>query len=433
MRRASGAATVALGGPLAVAFVAACRAIAGINGDLTYAPGQPDSGSAHRPEDSGMHDAGADARTARHVDSGLVPIPDSSCPPTTADALFVVDGGLGPILLSDASVFAEVVYPSYTPYSSRKTNAPYSGLVGCAKEHCTRPTTIADYGQPDAGVQWGGAAMGPSGLYTSVSSLSPVTSTGDSGAPQDEGSISALGGDGGPPRSVRRGLADPYFMAATGDTLYWIDDPRSMSNGLAGTWRVFRCSLPACSDAQVFMQGTAFETYGIFLDSTNVYVVANTASASIGDPTSDLYSCSASGACAPKTVLSQLFSPNANPYPADPLAGGDSLVSDGTTLFISDFTTSQVQKLVNGQPVSLVDVPTSPGSVAVDATYVYWSVNEDNNIQRTRKDGAWGGSFQSIVCNPGMVGDIAVDGTGLYFETIAATSTTLWHVPIPPP
>lgn len=154
--RCSAGVAVPYAGALAVAaaLLAACRAIAGINGDLAYAPGVPDAEPARdaRVDVASRGDAGVDARP--HDAGPDVRLPDASaCPTATPEEVFELpDGGLGPILLSDASVYAEVVYPG----SAGLTNAPYSGLVKCDKPHCERPTTVADYSSSRAGVQWGG-------------------------------------------------------------------------------------------------------------------------------------------------------------------------------------------------------------------------------------------------------------------------------------
>jgi hypothetical protein len=407
-----------LGSPLlaTVAVAGACRAIAGIDGDLRYGPA----------------DAGVDAKTK---DAGSdVELPDAAaCPAGSPEVLFhVTSAGLGPIFVTDAAVYVEVVRESAkaTPLSS----SPYSGLVTCPKSGCSeRPETVVDSSQAGAKGQWGGATLAQGGVYFSTSSLSPVTSKGDSGSPQDAGSISLLAATTATPTMIRGGLGDPFSLAVAGDTLYWVDDPQWMSFNTVGNWRVFRCTLPSCDDAAPFMTGTSVETYGLYVDSANVYV-------EVADPASGmatLYACAKDAACggAPMTALGNL-SPPSNTWPTDPLLGGDAFASDGTDVFWGDANDYQIVKVVRGaaSPPVLAFLNLSVAGMAVDATYVYWALQATGAIQRTRKDGLWPPTtWQNVVCAAGTISNVAVDGRDVYFETVDGFDATVWRAPLPGP
>lgn len=270
----------------------------------------------------------------------------------------------------------------------------------------------------------------------SLSSLSPSNADGhESGASQEAGSISYLG-DGGLTQPITQRLANPFLIATTANAIYWLDDPQWMSDQESGAaWRVFRCALP-CATPDLFMQGVASESFGLFLDSANVYVVAQDPGNSNGG--SNIYACAQDGGCpgepSPQPFQSELNAPQGGfVWPDDPLLGGDTLASDGTSVFWASQTNTQILKLIRHapQPLALVNLSLQPTSVAVDVTYVYWSVGA-GTIQRTRKDDAWHGVAQNVVCSPGQVSNIAVDVTGAYYETVQGNSTTLWRMPLPP-
>ncbi len=410
---AGGVALALLGG-------VACRAIADIDSDLRFEPGAADGGA-----DAGERDAHATAEAG-------VELPDASaCPTATPEVVFRFDGGLGPMFVTDASVYAE---PVYDPPDVPVTYAPYTGLIACSKTGCESPRTVASdetFGRSSA---WGSVALSPGAIYATAPSLPPATAKRDGGA-QDAGSIrrvtATAGGQPGGASVVRGGLHDPLWVATAGDTLYWVDDPQWMSDESGGTWTLFRCTLPACSDARPFMNGTAAQTFGLFLDTTNAYVVA-------ADPASgnaDMYACALTTSCssAPAPYLNLLTAPS-NAWPFDPLLGGDVFVSDGTSVYWADYGDYEINRLVPGAaaPELLTNVNMSASNVAVDATYVYWTLGASGTVQRTRKDNAWKQSTQNVLCRGGAIGNIAVDGASLFYETTTDYVTTVWRVALPP-
>jgi hypothetical protein len=472
---------VALAAWACVALVVACRAIAGIDGDLSYAPSKPDAARRDAGVDATVRDAAEDVERRRdaggdgarrgdaatdaghqdvrrdagtdapvdvrsdardagrsddaHGDAGDaadVELPDASaCPVALGEVVFSFDGGLGTILVSDASVYVEVVNPAnngsgYNDYES----APYSGLVACPKSGCASPTTLFDYSSPSAPVQWGGAGLGPAGVYFSRSSVNVFTDGG-----REAGSISVEPFDGGPSTEIIGRLGAPFLVAVSGGTLYWVDDPNTLTTlPDGGLWRVFRCGLPGCAAPEVLMAGggQSIDTaYTLFVDPGRAYLTA------YGSAQTTLYACNLDGGCdgGPAELLTDLLLPG-NAYPGDPLTGGDGVISDGEFIYWSSGAYLTIRRL-SRQTGALLDELASPGltptSIAIDATYVYWVLQQNGFVQRTRKDGAWHGATQNVVCGAAGITSIAVDQTSLYYEVVAGGATILYRAPLPAP
>jgi hypothetical protein len=378
--------------------------------------------------DALQHDATLDVGSRQDAPPD-VQLPDENvCPDAGLEPLFVFDGGLGPILLSDAGAFVEIVNPN----ASGAAPAPYIGLMACAKKGCDQtPTTLDSFGA-DAAVQWGGAAVGAGGVYYSTSPLSNDFES--DAAPPDAGAIWEEPLSGGSSVAIHGGLGAPFFVAVTPSTAYWVDDPATLED-LAG-WSLFRCSLPHCAEPELVMTGGASSgsTYALFLDSTHAYVIANDSAF-----VTHLYACPLDGGCgdaSPPSVLDMLSGPSEETYPADPLWGGDTFVSDGQSIF---WMNPSQRALIRVSPVTsatttLINFTLPPVDLALDTTYLYWALETNSFVQRTRKDGAWGAAWQNVVCGaPDGITNIAIDGTGVYFETVNANVgvTTLWRASLP--
>ncbi len=462
----------------AAALGLGCRAIAGVDGDLTYAPAKPDAATgidAHRdavpdvaPRDAGMDathadathadatrgDGGKDARSDAHGDAGRldappdVELPDATaCPAATEMRLFTYDGGLGTMVLSGTHFYANIVSNiggGFTQNTgpAQSDTVPYTGFVACPQTGCAAPSVVADYSSPDAALQWGSAAVSDAGIYQALASLESSSDCFCDGGAQDAGSISLAALDGGGLQPVVPRLGDPFLIALAADEIYWVDDPSTMSSTEStARWRVLRCPTSGCASPEVVMTGAAAQTYALFLDGRNVYLVANDTSSA-----THLYACALDGGCGGSgdKVLNDVAGPTgSDQWPLDPLGGGDVFATDGQTLFRASpslLAISVVDPATSGTTtLAATGSGNAPGGIAVDDTYVYWSIPTSNRVQRTRKDGTWGGAIQNVVCNggnrTGEVSNIAISQGTLYFETVDTTNvneTSVWSVELPP-
>ena len=91
------------------------------------------------------------------------------------------------------------------------------------------------------------------------------------------------------------------------------------------------------------------------------------------------------------------------------------LATDGTYAYWSDRLANAIQRtdVVSGMTTQLAVTGDSPGFVRIDGTYVYWMENKLGNVRRVRKDGA--GMPEVLYGGNGAVSGLAVDERAVYF------------------
>jgi hypothetical protein len=434
-----------LGLGLVVSAVFACRAIIGVESDLTYGPAPHDGGTLtdgrentrDASADRGAHTHDGATRDAKEVDA-------TACSATTPEVLFSTADPLGPILVNGTYVYAEVVNTNSALY------APYSGLLGCPKAGCDGgPSLLFDYTNDVAGLQWGGAYATDADLYFTVSSPDASVDGGDeAGDGFDAGVDDATDGHPDAVAHVDAGLAPgaveqanvngtgekplvphltyPFFIGATADSLYWVNDPNSLSQwvtsyGLLVPWTVLRCPLAGCETPTVFMVGTDYDTYAFYVDSSNVFVVSSNS-----DDDSTIVYCPEDGGChespiSVTTTKDSVIGTSTGPPYSDPLAEGASIAGDGTYLYLASYYSGDIDRITPATQAT-IRLVTSPGcesgdsecpiSIALDSTYVYWA-SDEGSIYRIAKDGT--GSQETLACNLPSLAAIAVQGGYVYF------------------
>jgi hypothetical protein len=380
----------------------------------------------------------------------------------TPEVVFTTTSSLSSIFVGGGYVYVEVASVNF---------APYTGILGSPKTSGSRSFAIStpDSGLPsDAGLQWGAATATGTKLYYAVSSPQPEEDAGvdagvaeggvvgdgavafDSGGhgdggvagPPADGFIIEAALDGGSPSVLIDHLTYPLFVAVSGSTLLWVNDPQTMSTGdLNEPWSVLRCPLAGCTSAEAFMNGVISETYAFAVDSARAYLLAGSNS----NTSASIFMCELDGGCTspPPTVVVNANLPSSGyvlfPFPSQTglPTDGDSFAGDGTDLYVADSVKGDIRRIVPATGAATTLVPANPGcggltavgcpaNLTLDSTYMYWETQGNGDIYRRRKDGT--GPTQPLACGLASLSGLAVDDTAVYFTFLDPTDVNKYAV-----
>jgi hypothetical protein len=197
----------------------------------------------------------------------------------------------------------------------------------------------------------------------------------------------------GQPQVIAKGQSSPQGIAVSGDQIVWSEYNSGridwMGPGLAGT-------MP-----RQFPAGTA--PLGVVIDGARAYI------ADYG-----------TGA-----VLSQGIPPGGVDQASLATGGAFAIAVDATNVYFTAVTqltidnkTSAIVSVpkAGGAPTTLAPNQVYPGSIAIDATSVYWT---DADAKAIRKVAKTGGAVTTLAKSDGAALGVAVDATYVYFLDVS--------------
>jgi hypothetical protein len=323
-------------------------------------------------------------------------------PITYTDAAVVdgaIDAGcpLGTPLYTTASVYNNIAVQNGTIF----VDVPSSGIFGCSAGGCSGPQPITSVPTTDTYEAF--AASSSFLYYTFLGSNEDGGPTG--------GSVHAVALDGGNDHPIASNLAFPFWIATTGNDVFWIDDSQSDLDEVGTTPATVNCIGCNGGTGSVPWITNLGETYAIIADPSNVWVLADDGT---GMATDVVVACSVTTACGTgaKTVISNISSPVNSLTNTNQL--GSFFVGDGTYAYVVG-ATSIIRTDSMGINKSVVAGVANVVAIVVDASAGNLYYATDGTIYRTKADGTGGST--PVVCNQSGISALAVDSTNVYFLT----------------
>jgi hypothetical protein len=271
-----------------------------------------------------------------------------------------------------------------------------SGVDRCAIAGCATPTSVIQVG---SNTTFDDSTLTPASIdYTVLQ----TTTDGGSG-----GEIHTAGLDGTNDKiSFGTSTQYPANIAVTGARVFWVDD--EYDNSISDTDTVDCVGCNGTGDSP-WITGLAGGAYGLVADSTNVYVLADTAALT------DLVvlGCSITTACgaSPRTVIASI----------DASTVETQMASDGTFFYIARENHDDVVRVDQTGAVTQVLTSQDVIAIAVDATAgnLYYGTST-GTIGRVKTDGS--AQPTTLACNQDTVTALAVDDQNVYFLAGSTTS-----------
>ena len=334
--------------------------------------------------------------------------------------LFTTSKPLGGLFLGGSYVYAEIYNDSQPDLYD-----VYEGLVRCPKTGCSVPEVLEDYTTIHDGVTWGSAAASDAGLFFTLPNARSDNSFTDAG----NGFVASAGFDGGGVQIIASGLGYPFLVTASGEQVYWTDDPMYLTDtDAAMSWSVRTVRAGAGAPASsLFIEGYWSVAFSLFNDTKNVYVLAGDNDGNVGLFLCPLLGAGGGGGCGGQAteLVSELL------FPADGDPVDYSFTADGEGLYRADLAEGRVTRydLATHASTLLATEQSGPSNLAVGAKDLYWST-QNGLIYRVPKDGS--GAAVPVVCGLSNVGALAVDAQRAYFiATNAKGQTEVASVPVP--
>ncbi len=329
----------------------------------------------------------------------------SACPSTTATAVFQQTGAS----FDKLSVQSGVLYAGLFD----NTASMEVGAVSCPVGGCSAPTQLA---RNDT--SWGDFSVAPSLVYYSLTGTALTLADGGT-APANDGVIHSVKLDGTGDVVASGGLPYPYWLATSGSRLFWVNDPTTFGDNGTSSVECIGCS---GTTSVPWITGLG-ATYQVFADQSSVYVLADDSVSTTGT----LYGCSVQNTCSngsPRTVISQLDLSG---------TGDNSFASDGTNVFAARAGHTDIIRIdPSGLTSTIATGQQGATGLAYDAAQneLYWGTST-GVIYRVKADGT--GEPQSVVCQQSSPRSLAVDGSFVYFVTGASGGdANVVKVPKPP-
>jgi len=328
---------------------------------------------------------------------------------------YVDAGGGGDVVIADVVVDAgcpsgTALYTTAQSYDIIEVESGFiygsvasAGVFRCATTGCASPTTIVN--QNNTFIAY---SLGPSVLYYTIQ-------PNQTGGPT-MGSLHSANLDGTNDQTVAGNLDYPFWIAVTGNDIFWSDDSQDLAipGTTPATIECIGCN--GVMTSKPWITGLS-NTYGLIADTTNVWVFADDGT---GTVTSEVLVCPIAAPCVAasdggtgaKVVLGKIPTPTTLATQANQL--GNYIAGDGTYFYVVNG--SSIQR-VNAAGVSTTIVPGVSDIVAITvdvaAGNLYYAT--DGTVFRTKADGS--GPSTPVVCNQSGISDIAVDSQNVYFVT----------------
>jgi hypothetical protein len=315
-----------------------------------------------------------------------VAVPHDAGPPlcTNATEVFATDAGLEALAATNGFVFAELAF------------ATGDGVLRCATTgDCTSNTSFITVDVNDTLESY--SANAASLLHYSIQ-----------GPAIGQGSIHAANLDATGDQTLEMNLAAPSWIASAGAKTFWVDDPIAAGDTTPAVVHCIGCSGP---DAP-WIAGLG-QTYALFTDAMNVYVLADD---DLGQGTLGLFACSMSAACAaaPNNFVSGL----------DEDTTSACLAGDGTHAYVVEPDEGTLMRYdLLGNSSTLGGGISTFSTIAVDATAgnIFYGTS-DGNVGALKTSGAGNTALSS--CSV-AVDDVTFDATNVYVHVAPTPSSSI--------
>ncbi len=260
---------------------------------------------------------------------------------------------------------------------------PGAGIQRCPTSGCLATTSVVD-----------SPAFVSSALGGDVVTYTTQIAA-DDGSPAGE--LRAVNADGTSDRVVDSPLPYPAFTVVAGARTFWAQDSFAFDD----TPATVHCIGCGADPSAAWISGLGGGTYGMMVDATDVYVLAD-------DPSLQsvtLYACSIDTPCTqPRVVLAQL----------DKTITSQQIESDGAYVYVARAQQSDVVRVDRNGVVSTVVDQQTATAIAIDAGSLYFGT-DTGTVARTLADGST--TLSSVACGTDPIAALAVDGESVYFLT----------------